>query len=130
KPARVPRASTISPVARSCNDVGSPRAPSTVGVLGFEMLKSEALHDAISAAPARAPAAARSFVCMIIMAQYPRSMLKKNCRLLGYGARSMNRLKFWLPKLLNSGSKLQYFVCMNGLRAWKEKRRSRARANE
>src|SRR5262245_6674273 len=62
------------------------------------------------------------------MAQYPRSTLKKNCLLLGYGARSMKRLKFELPKLLNSGSKLQYLVSMNRLRAWNEKRMSRARA--
>ena len=43
-------------------------------------------------------------------------MLKKNWRVDGYGAKSMNRLKFELPKLLNSGSKLQYLVHVFRLR--------------
>src|SRR5438128_10731824 len=38
------------------------------------------------------------------MAQNPTSTLKKKLRFGGYGARSTNRLTFWLPKLLTSGS--------------------------
>src|SRR5437867_2944152 len=41
------------------------------------------------------------------MAQNPRSIVKKKLRFGGYGARSTNRLTFWVPKLLTSGSEPQ-----------------------
>src|SRR5512133_3315158 len=53
-------------------------------------------------------------------------MLKKNWRVDGYGAKSMNRLKFELPKLLNSGSKLQYLVHVFRLRPLNVNRSVRA----